>query len=1026
MIGDNYTPVALSRQGPSGVILLFIKEPGVGLLGALNAASASLNAAQRKAVDTIDGPVMVIAGPGTGKTQILTLRIANILTQTDTAPESILALTFTESGAKAMRDRLRRYLGSAAYRVPIYTFHGFADHLIHQYPDAFPRVIGGRPAGDIEKIAIIRSILEDASFKILRPGGDPSYYVTPILRQFGELKKEYVRPDDFARIIGEQEATLQEIPQYHEKGAHKGKVRGEYTKLADSIAKNRELLAVYRQYESLLREQRLYDFEDMIAEAVTGLSENEDMLRDVQEQYQYVLADEHQDVNGAQNRILELLASYHDSPNIFVVGDEKQAIYRFQGASLQNFLYFQDRFRGTQVIQLTENYRSGQAILDAAHSLVTVADEDLMRLRIPLTAAAVTASALSRRTFSHQAVEDTWVVDAVVQTIADGTSPEEIAIIVRTNREVEAFAAALRKAGVVVEASADGDILVHPITQAVESLIAAVLTDADESALFTVLHGPFWGFGVNDLVKLARARSYDTTLLSLLADPEKLTALGITDVAAMHAVYTVLETARVKEVTEPPHRVLEYVLQASGFLDHVMQHDPIEGVRVIRRLYDEVEALVLRDGVGTLAVVRDTIALRRSFNLPLNAPYITTNQQAVQIMTAHKSKGLEFEVVFIPHLQDSVWGGGTKRSNFKIPLPGTLQTELLDAFDDERRLLYVAMTRAKHTLLLSGADMSTAGKVLVPSRFFDDIDEQYIATASVANEEAAFAPMASLTQASAVLPIDTDLIATALAERGFSATSLNNYFKNPFEYLYRNVLRIPEVQPPHMQFGTAVHNVLEFVTRTHTLRGSYPSDADIKLALERELGRLPLSVHEFTRLHEKGLTIIFAYLTHLTAVLPKQTKEEFTIRVFLETGIPELPELPVTGKLDRIDLGEDGYALRVVDYKTGKPKTRNAIEGKTASSDGGYKRQLVFYALLLKLYGDERYQTNTGVLSFVEPDSKGVIHEESFTVTDEEVDALRLEIIAATKALLAGDFLSDATAAAESSYAHLIAMVVAR
>lgn len=1001
-------------------------ETKESLAAAFKAAYAALNDAQRQAVDAIEGPVMVIAGPGTGKTQILTLRIANILLQTDTAPENILALTFTESGAKAMRGRLRRYLGSAAYRVPIYTFHGFADHLIHTHPDAFPRIIGSRPAGDMEKISIIENILDNPDFKILRPSGNPSYYVTPLLRQFGELKKEYVRPDDFAEIIAEQETLLGGVVQYHEKGAHKGKVRGEYTKLADTIAKNREVLMVYRQYEALLRTRSLYDFEDMIAEAVTALGSNENMLRDVQEQYQYVLADEHQDVNGAQNRILELLASYHDAPNIFVVGDEKQAIYRFQGASLQNFLYFQDRFQGTQVIQLTENYRSGQPILDAAHSLVTVEDATLMQLRVPLHAALVSTATLGVRHFSHQAVEDEWVVTEVKAAIAAGTSPEEIAVIVRTNREVEALAGQLRKAGLVVEASADGDILVHPITHAVESLMAAVLTDKSEEALFSVLHGAFWGISVNDLVKITSARSYDTTLLSLLADPEKLAALGVQQVAEAHNIYTVIETARAREVTEPPHRVLEYVLQASGFLNHIMKYDPIEGVRVVRRLYDEIEALVLRDGVGTLAVLRDTLALRRAFNLPLNAPYLSTNQQAVQVMTAHKSKGLEFSVVFMPHLQDSVWGGGVKRSSFNIPLSSRQVTDAVDAFDDERRLFYVAMTRAKHTLHLSLADANPEGKVLTPSRFFEDIEGGLVPTIDTLETEAAFHPLTTLTQTGAVVGIDTALITAVLRQRGFSATSLNNYLKNPFDYLYRNILRIPEVQPTHMQFGTAVHNVLELVTRTYSREGTLPTVTELKGALERELGRLPLSVNEFTRLLEKGIEVLVRYIDHMAPTLPKQTKEEFSIRVILPTGLAELPELPLTGKLDRIDIGEDGRAIRVVDYKTGKPKSRNQIEGNTATSDGAYKRQLTFYALLLSLHGDERYETNTGVLSFVEGDSKGVIKEESFTITPEEVEALKVQIIAAAAEITSGSFLHNQTAAAESEYAHLLQAFLVR
>jgi len=990
---------------------------------AFNEAYASLNDAQKEAVDTIEGPVMVIAGPGTGKTQILTLRIANILLQTDTAPESILALTFTESGAKAMRERLRRYIGSRAYQIPIYTFHGFAQRLIKEYPDAYDRVIGGRPVSDLEKITLIESILDGGEVKILRPVGAPTYYVSHILRMFGQMKQEYITPNDFAKIITKQEKELLGIEKVHEKGAHKGKVRGEYTKKEKSIAKNYELLHVYRQYEALLTDKNLYDFEDMIIETVKALSSQEDMLFDLQEKYQYVLADEHQDVNGSQNKILELLCAYHDSPNIFVVGDEKQAIYRFQGASLENFLYFGDIFKGTKTISLTQNYRSGQMVLDAAHSLVEVEDGPLKDLRVLLEAALVEKSEVTQLCFSHQAVEDFWVISEIKKEIEKGVSPEDITVIVRTNKEVETLAGALRKESVAVTASADGDVLKHPMTHAVQGLINAVIADKDEGALFAVLHGTYWGISINDLVKIASSRNYGTTLVSILSDKEKLAELKVQDIDAAHRVFEVIQEARKKEVHEAPHRVLEFLLQESGFLDHLMSEDAFEGARVVRRLYDEIEELVLRDGVGTLREVSAMFTTRLEYHLPLNAPYIATDPHSVQVMTAHKSKGLEFNTVFIPHLGDGLWGGSIRRSYFEVPLTKHINESELDVVDDERRLLYVAMTRAKTTLHLSCADTNADGKELTPTRLFDDMDSQYLLLKGTDAEDASFDPVASLLKKKEELKIDFQLLTHLLSERGFSATSLNNYLRSPWDYFYRNVLRIPETQASHMQFGTAIHNVMEKTTKHHTDKGLLPSDTEIKKMLETELNRLPVTKEEYVRLLEKGLETLYPYLTHAKESLPTKTKEELSLRVVLQTGIPELPELPLTGKLDRLDIGEDGIAYRVVDYKTGKPKTRNVIEGKTANSDGGYKRQLVFYALLLSLYDDDRYKCNTGVLSFVEPDAKGIIHEEVFTITDEEVEDLQQEIITATKDIVSGEFLKSPCKEGESDYYHLVALL---
>lgn len=993
-----------------------MQESRQALEAAFLEAYGALNDAQRQAVDTIEGPVMVIAGPGTGKTQVLSLRIANILRQTDTDPSSILALTFTESGAAAMRERLHRYVGSRAYQIPIHTFHGFAERLIRDYPDSFPTIIGGRIATDLDRISILEAVLESAEVAKLRPAGDPTYYVGPLRHIISSLKQEYVTPDGLADIVRDQARLLESIAQYHEKGAHKGKVRGEYTKAAESLRKNEELLFVYRAYEAALREARLYDFDDMIVAAVRALATDESMLRDLQERYQYILADEHQDVNGAQNKLLELLTNFHDNPNIFVVGDEKQAIYRFQGASLENFLYFQDHYPRTTVIELTRNYRSGQPILDVAHSLVAVEEGPLAALRVPLQAAAVPSAQVFKRHYAHQAVEDASVVALTQDAIARGIAPREIAVIVRTNREVETLAALLRKAGIPATATADNDILAHPITAAIESLLKVAAGIETDAALFTLLHGPYWGLPLADVLKLLAARSYDTPLAVLLGDEARLAALELAEPEKARAILPVLERARQATVTLPPHRVLEQLLQESGLLAHTMAHDPYDGARVIRRLYDEVEALVVRDGVTSLRAVLDTFARLRTYRIALNAPYIETSADAVQVMTAHKSKGLEFSVVIVPHLQDSVWGGGTKRTYFTIPLPRLVREDIEETIDDERRLFYVAMTRAKHELHLSSADTNSDGRVLVPTRLFDELDQSILTTAETETFAASFNPVRSLGERVPQPTLSTAVIARALETRGFSATSFNNYVENPFEYLYRNVLRIPEVQPTHMQFGTAIHNTLEFATRYRGSHSELPSTTAVVERLSRELGKLPLSTAEFARLHEKGLAVLVPYLEHLARTVGATTKEELNITVMLETGLAALPLLPLTGKLDRLDFDTSGRLTRVLDYKTGKPKSRNELEGKTKNSDGSYKRQLAFYALLLSLYNDDRYQTDTFTLSFVEPTPAGTIVEESFVVTEEEIALLRTEIIAAVTVLLEGTFFSDVALAEQSTY----------
>lgn len=974
-----------------------------GVMSTFKEAYERLNKAQKRAVDTIEGPVMVIAGPGTGKTQILTLRIANILKQTDIKPSNILAITFTDSGAKAMRSRLKDLIGDDAYDVSISTFHSFADSLVAKYPEAYPKIIGGKAASEIERIQIIEQILTDTSFKAVRPSGDPSFYVRPLLSAIQSLKQENVTPDAFAVVVDKQANTLNDIERYHEKGAHKGKERGEYKDAVKHLERNQELLQVYRRYEEMLKDAKRYDFDDMILETVHALENNEDMLRDLQEQYQYVLADEHQDVNGAQNKILELLVNFHDNPNLFVVGDEKQAIYRFQGASLENFLYFEEVFPNAELISLTQNYRSGQVILDTSQDVIATEDETLSKLRMPLTAAAVESADVFMAEFPHTAVESSWLVAEIKKDVESGISSDEIAVIVRTNREVEEVTTLLRKHGLQVAPSADSDILEHPLLRSVESLVKAFNNPSDKVVLTNLIHETYWNIAPKDLASILSAVSRKQTLTDILSDENTLNEIDVSEESHARNIIPVLLGLKKRETTTAPHRMLELLLVESGLINHVLKTDPEEGVRVLRRLYDEVEGMVERGEVRSLSDVSSQFALHSLYGVPLPAPYISYGTAAIQVMTAHKSKGLEYEVVYVPHAVDKTWGGKTGRELFKLPIVkyDTKDTDLAE--EDERRLFYVAITRAKSKLVFTSAKNAITGKEQILSRFLGGVDVQNISEIDVEDFISKFSPADSF---SGLIPQPEAnmIMRSVLDTRGFSPTALNNFMKSPWEYFFRNVLRIPQVKTTELQFGTAVHAVLDKLVRFHNGESLDEWLTAMPQLLRQTLEQEAISDEEFTRLHERGLEALAVYLPEMHTVISEDSKTEFHIEAVLETGLAEYPELKLNGNLDRVDY-KDGAVTQVVDYKTGKPKTRNHIEGKTASSDGDYKRQLVFYALLLSLQPDKELHSRIGVLSFVEPDKNSVIKEEVFTISDEEISELKKELIEATQAIISGEAL---------------------
>src|SRR3989344_8580137 len=347
-----------------------------------------LNKAQKQAVDTIDGPIMVVAGPGTGKTSLLTLRIANILKLTDTPANSILAITYTDAGVRAIREKLHKIIGDRANEVRIHTFHAFATSVISEYPDHFLHLSDMKQMTDIEQEYIINSIIKDSKFKDLRPSGKPDAYVGSIIRTIDDAKREALTPEMVSQFAKDEIKKIKnDESSISTRGATKGQLKAEAQEQIEKCERTVLFSNVYEKYESQKREAKKMDFNDLIIELLLALRNDELLLRLLQEKYLYIHVDEHQDTNDAQNFIVGIIAEFFDTPNIFIVGDEKQAIYRFQGASVENFLLLQKKWPSMKVISLDTNYRSHQGILDAGFSMIekNYEEGEYKDLRIKLT-----------------------------------------------------------------------------------------------------------------------------------------------------------------------------------------------------------------------------------------------------------------------------------------------------------------------------------------------------------------------------------------------------------------------------------------------------------------------------------------------------------------------------------------------------------------------------------------------------------------------------------------------------------------
>lgn len=950
-----------------------------------------LNPEQKEAVDAIEGPVMVIAGPGTGKTQILTLRIANILKRTDTPPDAILALTFTEAGVSAMRKRLVSLIGPAGYRVGIYTFHGFCNATIQRLPDDFPRLVSSEAITDIDKILLVRDLVErDEELDHLRPFYDNFARVRDIIGAISTLKREYVNPDDLAeRVAAEEQAFWERDDLYNAKGPYAGKMKTAHQATLKRLARNKELVRIYRAYEDALRETKRYDYEDMIGMVVARLEEERDVLQRLQEEYHYILADEHQDANTAQNRLLELLVDFHDNPNLFIVGDEKQAIFRFQGASLENFLYFKKKYPDAQLVELTRAYRSGQRILDAAHSVIESGPEDIERTALT-SHAAVAHADVEVRAFARDELELHWVATDIKARIDAGVEPHEIAVLYRTNSDAAPLARALERVGVPHTIESTRTVLDDPAIAQFVMLIRAVAEYGNDEPLGKVLHARFLDFDPLDVYKVLRLHSKTRMpLAECLRDEDRLAEYGVGEAKRMAVFGKRLAKWATSGANDPVPDVFNQLLDESGFLAFALNSTrSLEMLEKLAGLARDTEQLSAGERAYTVRDLLHHFDLMDTYRLSITPVRASDRPHAgVRLMTAHRSKGQEFDYVYLIGAWDTHWGNTRSNDLFALPIPGASEEE---ANADERRLFYVALTRARAGVFISYARTSPSGRERLPSQFIEEIREPYKEEKDTRAFEESVQPQVLVGVPSGEEPVgvaDAEYLRALFLEQGLSVTALNNYLTCPWQYFYSNLVRIPKIPTKHMLFGTVVHRALK---RFFDARQKSGADKETLLNIfEDELARTTLSGSAYTEIEKRGRDYLSGWFDARVNGWQQETLNEYRVDTLIPTNVSSVPQLRVRGELDKVELHPDGVV--VVDYKTGTPKSRNDILGTTkARGAGDYFRQLVFYKMLLDTEGV--YTMRTGVVDFIQPKESGTYVQETFAVTAEDVEQLQTEI----------------------------------
>lgn len=975
-----------------------------------------LNPEQKKAVDTIEGPVLVVAGAGTGKTQVIALRIGNILNKTQVNPSNILCLTFTDNAALNMRARLLSLIGAGANSVRISTFHAFCQSVIRSHPQHFFRFnLDSEPLDKIETIQIVRHLIDDLPpDSSLKTPNDPYYYQSALISVIESLKKENISPPFYLSLLSDEKTFLEVVKPFYgqlksitaypknldtiasiiDKIVHLKDLNSTYRTKISSLLKDLSLakdlkstfLAFYENtasqhprhlglsqifpgYQQQLLTRHRFDFDDMILSVIDALKNNPSLLSSYQEKFQYILVDEFQDTSASQNEIITLLCSGLDSPNIFVVGDDDQSIFRFQGASVENVFSFYQTYQ-TSPIVLRNNYRSHRLILDSTDSLINRNQNRIARQIKGIDKSLIAtrdydSDPINLYTAESQVEENYWTAQKIKSLIDAGTTPQNIAVLFRNNADILDLLPVFSALKIKYVKDFGTNILS-------ESLILQLLD------LLKLLSCPDDIILKNKVFNFSFLNFPSLSLYHYLRDP-KSGKISLKFKTRLTKFEKRLARFQKLKVNLPPDKLFNLAIRQFKYLKYILKHQNIEALKQLNRLYSEfklqrsVTPLSFDDVVARLRVYVDN-------NLSLvSPPLLSDNPLSIRLLTVHKAKGLEFEHVFLIKNLAARWESARGQNKISLPL-GILRSEPLTAnidseLEENRRLFYVALTRAKNQIYLSYTKINPEGREQPPTRFLSEIDPKFIevqgpdSRTEIEALSSQFSPKETKIQSADL----RDYLKYFFAHYyRLNISHINSYHQCPFCFFINTILRLPKSKSSALSFGTSVHGALAYLNSTPKV----PSLDELIAIFDKNLSKEKLVLTDFTTLQKRGRTALTKYYDHYQNDFGGKCLVEHDFKPYLAT----FEDIPITGKIDKIEI-LSGKNVNVVDFKTGHPDNKY----KELKPDGDYFRQLVFYKILADHSPGFAYSVVSGTIDFVETKANGTFAKYNFKITSEAI-----------------------------------------
>ncbi len=943
---------------------------------------AGLNDEQLAAVTHGEGPLLIVAGAGTGKTAVITRRIAWLIATKRARPEEILALTFTDKAATEMESRVDVLVPYGMVGATIATFHAFCDRLVREHAVELGITSQLKVGTRADMLVFLRERIFELGLKRYLPLGRPDEHLDALLSVFDRARDEDVSPERYHDFAGRLAADAGDDPA-----------------LRDRAEAELEKAGAYAAYQKLLLASGRVDFGSQIGLALRLLRERPHLRREVQESFRWILVDEFQDTNHVQFELVKLLAA--GRRNLTVVGDDDQSIYRFRGAKVENLLGFLDAFPGADTVLLRRNYRSGQRILDLAHRMVRFNDPERLEARDPerfdkrLVADRQVEGAVEHWPLAGMTDEAEAVAGDIAGAVEGGKRlARDHAVLARTHAQLDPVAAALKVRGIRYQRANQRGLYRRPEVMLCLNVLRTVADPDDGVAAFGVLGDPLFELDAADLARLAaEAKRRNRSLLSLAAAAANGTGSplaprsreSIRRFADLHARLTASATRR------PTSEVLYEFVSESGLLARLAREESPEAAEQVQNL-NRLFGIVNR--VGPLLKSDRVPFFMEHLDLLIEAgddpqaAALDLDEDAVQLLTGHNAKGLEFPVVYMVQLVEGRFP--LQRRGDSLPFPPELHQggdPRAEHEREERRLFYVAMTRARDRLVLVHAEDYGGKRTKKPSKFLVEALDLPSApkarkSASALESIARYAPAVEPPPAE-IVPVPPD------RPLELSHGQIDDWTTCPLKYRYAHVVQVPLGTDPRAMYGIAMHHAIR-VFHQHRMRGHPITDDDVVRVFEEAWSSEGFysREHEERRL-EEGRAALRRFVARETASgrLPLAVEMEFKFRLGNDV---------VVGRWDRVD--ETGGEIVLVDYKTGEIADEDKAEDRALKSLK--EEQLGLYALA---YAETRQASPARVqLHFVD---SGLIGEAK--VEEKHLEAARDRVREAAAGIRAASFPPD-------------------